>query len=171
MQPFPVLPVSGTVDEAALTSEIAARLPGSSADGSQFSSASVSSVIWVEHGDEVLVHLDSVQVRLLPGSVLVSVDLETDQTGRATLVMAFALGNAGDPAGLTAVTDDLPRGLGTLAARWGKTLQLAVWASILGFAQDSAAQQGGAPVGLAVSQGSLTVVVGTPLSARSRGLS
>jgi hypothetical protein len=116
----------------------------------------------------VVVHLDSVQVRLVTGSLLVSVDLETDQTGRATLVTAFALGAATDPAGLTAVTDDLPKGLGALSARWGKTLQAAIWASLLGLAQDAAAQQGGAPIGLAVTQGSLTVIAGTPLSAQAR---
>jgi hypothetical protein len=143
-------------------------MTGTSADASQLVNVSPATVIWVEHGDEVVVHLDSVQVRLLPGSLLVSVDLETDQTGRATLVAAFALGGAGDPAGLIAVTDDLPKGLGALSARWGKTLQAAVWASLLGFAQDAAAQQGGAPISLAVNQGSLTVIAGTPLSAQAR---
>lgn len=169
MQPIWTAVVPSTVDEAGLAAEIAARLAGASADASQLGNISTVTIVWVEHGDEVVVHLDSVQVRLLPGSLLVSVDLETDQTGRATLVTAFALGGPGDPAGLTAVTDDLPRGLGTLAARWGKILQLAVWAAILGFAQDSAAQQGGAPIGLAVGQGVLSVVAGTPLTAAARG--
>jgi hypothetical protein len=143
-------------------------MAGTSADASQLLNVSPTTIIWVERGDEVVLHLDSVQARLLPGSLLVAVDLETDQTGRATLVVAFALGSAGDPAGLTAVTDDLPKGLGTLCARWGKTLQAAIWASLLGFAQDAAAQQGGAPIGLAVSQGGLTVIAGTPLSAQAR---
>jgi hypothetical protein len=160
--------VSNPVNEAQLAAELAARIAGSSADGSQLVNVSPATIVWVEHGDEVVVHLDSVQVCLLPGSLLVSVDLETDQTGRATLVSVFALGAAGDPAGLTAVTDALPRGLGTLSARWGKTLQSAIWAGLLGFAQDAAAQQGGAPIGLAVSQGSLEVVAGTPISAQAR---
>lgn len=160
--------ISNPVTEAELAAELAARLAGSSSDGSQLVNVNPGTIIWVEHGDEVVVHLDSVQVRLLTGSLLVSVDLETDQTGRATLVAAFALGAATDLAGLTAVTDDLPKGLGALSARWGKTLQAAIWASLLGFAQDAAAQQGGAPIGLAVSQGSLTVISGTPLSAQAK---
>jgi hypothetical protein len=160
--------VSNPVNEAQLAAELATRMVGTSADGSQLVNVSPATVIWVDHGDEVVVHLDSVQVRLLPGSLLVSVDLETDQTGRATLVVALALGGTGDPAGLTAVTNALPNGLGTLSARWGKTLQSAIWASLLGFAQDAAAQQGGAPTGLAVSQGSLQVVAGTPISAQAR---
>jgi hypothetical protein len=165
--PASTFAVANTVNEAQLATELASRLPGTSADASQLVNVSPTTIIWVERGDEVVVHLDSVQVRLLAGSLLVSVDLETDQTGRATLVCAFALGGAGDPAGLTAVTDDLPKGLGTLTARWGKILQAAIWASLLGYAQDAAAQQGGAPIGLAVSQGSLTVVAGTPLSAQA----
>ncbi len=160
--------VFSQIDEPGLAAEISARLAGTSADASQLTNVNAATIIWVEHGDEVVVHLDGVQVRLLPNSLLVSVDLETDQTGRTTLVTAFALGAAGDPAGLTAVTDDLPRGLGTLTARWGKTLQLAVWAAILGFAQDTAALQGGAPTGLAVSQGALTVVAGPALTASAR---
>ncbi len=163
-----MLAVSNPVNEAGLAAELAVRLVGSSSDASQLVNASPTTIIWVEHGDEVVVHLDSVQVRLVTGSLLVSVDLETDQTGRATLVTAFALGAATDPAGLTAVTDDLPKGLGALSARWGKTLQAAIWASLLGLAQDAAAQQGGAPIGLAVTQGSLTVIAGTPLSAQAR---
>lgn len=169
MGPTQVSTVPSTVDEAGLAAQIVSYLPGASADGSQLTNLNAATIVWVDHGDEIAVHLDSVQVRLLPGSLLVSVDLESDQTGRATLVVAFALGAAGDPAGLTAVTDDLPRGPGTLVARWGKILQSAVWAAILGFAQDSAAQQGGAPIGLTVSQGSLTVVVGSALTASARG--
>ena len=166
MSPSPIS-VPNPISEADLAAQLSARLPGTSGDASQQVNVSPSTIIWVEHGDEVVVHLDSIQVRLLTGSLLVSVDLETDQTGRATLVAAFALGGAGDLAGLTAVTDDLPHGLGTLAARWGKTLQAAIWASLLGFAQDSAAQQGGAPLGVAVSQGSLTVIAGSPLTAQA----
>jgi len=163
-----IFAVSNPVNEAELSAEISARLAGSSADASQLVNVNPTTIIWVEHGDEVVVHVDSVQVRLLTGSLLVSVDMETDQTGRATLVAAFSLGGAGDPAGLTAVTDDLPKGLGTLTARWGKALQAAIWASLLGFAQNAAAQQGGAPIGLAVSQGSLTVIAGAPLTAQAR---
>jgi hypothetical protein len=166
--PIQNLEVTNPIDEAGLAAQISGRLPGNSADGSLLVNVNPTTIIWVEQGDEVVVHLDSVQVRLLPGSLLVSVDLETDQTGRATLVAAFALGSAGDPAGLTAVTDDLPRGLGPIAARWGRTLQLAVWAAVLGFAQDSATQQGGAPIGLAARQGTFTVLTGTALSVNAR---
>lgn len=168
MSPSNPFAISNPVNEVQLAAELAARMVGSSADGSQLVNVSLATIVWVEHGDEVVVHLDSVQVRLIPGSLLVSVDLETDQTSRATLVAVFALGTAGDPAGLTAVTDALPKGLGTLSARWGKTLQAAIWASLVGFAQDAAAQQGGAPIGLAVSQGSLEVIAGTPISAQAR---
>ena len=42
--------------------ELAVRLVGSSSDASQLVNASPTTIIWVEHGDEVVVHLDSVQV-------------------------------------------------------------------------------------------------------------
>jgi len=74
-------------------------------------------VIWMDGGDEVVVHLDSTQVHLLDRALLVSVDMETDQTGRTPRVVALALGNAGDPAGRVATTGELPRGNGLLAAR------------------------------------------------------
>jgi len=52
-------------------------------------------VIWVDGGDEVLVHLESVQAKMLDGGVLlVSVDLETDQTGRTPLIVRLALANS-----------------------------------------------------------------------------
>jgi hypothetical protein len=90
--------------------------------------AAQKAVIWVDRGDEVLVHLDSVRVKIADRLLLMSVDLETDQTGRTPLIAAFALGDDKDPAGLVAVTDDLPRGNGVLASRWGKILQEALWA-------------------------------------------
>jgi hypothetical protein len=43
-------------------------------------------VLWDDGGDQTLVHLDSVVVKLLPRFVIVSVDFETDQTGVAPLI-------------------------------------------------------------------------------------
>jgi hypothetical protein len=109
------------------------------------------------------VHLDSTRVRILDRTLLVSVDLETDQTGRTPLVVALALGDAADPAGLIAVADALPRGNGLLAARWGQTLQSAVWASMLGLAFDHALERNQAPRGISVRAGQLQLHAGQPL--------
>jgi hypothetical protein len=153
-----------------LAAELALRLGGRPADGSQpvasIAAKPPSQVVWVDAGDEVLVHLDSVAVRIVGRSVLVSVDLDTDQTGRTPLIVSFALGAGRDAAGLVAVTDELPRGNGLLAARWGAHLQAAVWASILGIAQDFGAQQGGAPRAITVTNRVLTLRAGPPLQAQ-----
>jgi len=127
-------------------------------------------VIWVEGGDEVLVHLDSIQTRIQAGMLLVSVDLESDQTGRATMVVPLALGSATDPAGLVAVTDHYPRGNGLLASRWGEALQAAVWATILGIASDHAGERGAAPAGISTTTGTLTLHAGPALTAAAIGV-
>ena len=168
--PGPLHKIPDHFDEAMLSTTLGIRLAGTPADGSLAPSGSAASsgkVIWVDGGDEVLVHLDSTQVRLLDRALIVSVDLETDQTGRTPLVVAFALGNAGDPAGLVATTDELPRGNGQLAARWGRALQAAVWSMLLGISQDHALERGKAPQGISVSAGRLSFKAGDPLHAAS----
>lgn len=163
-EPCPPPRVPDEFDEPQLAAALGMRLAGTSADGSLQQGETATSVVWVDGGDEVLVHLDSTQVRLLDRTLLVSVDLESDQTGRTPLVVAFALGDPNDPAGLVAVTDDLPRGHPLLAARWGHALQDAVWASLLGLAQDHADERAAAPRGLGLSPGRLRFKAGPPLS-------
>jgi hypothetical protein len=159
------LEIPDSFDEKSLTATLTLRLAGLPADGSapNFRSAP-QKVIWVDHGDEVLVHLDSVQTRILDRTLLVSVDLESDQTGRTPLVVAFALGNPNDPAGLVAVTDDLPRGNGLLASRWGRVVQDAIWASMLGLADDHAKERRAAPLAITLASGSLHLHAATAAS-------
>jgi hypothetical protein len=155
--------VPEVLPEADLGREIGLRLAGRPADGSGVSGGGPpAQVIWVDAGDEVLVHLDSTRVSILDRLLLVSVDLETDQTGRSPLVCTFALGGANDPAGLVAVAEDLPRGNPVLAARWGLLLQNAVWAALLTLAADHALGQNAAPLRLGVSKGSLRFQAGDP---------
>lgn len=143
-------------NETSLGAAIATRLAGgSTASGAAPPQAAQKAVIWVDRGDEVLVHLDSVRVKIADRLLLISVDLEADQTGRTPLVAAFALGNDEDPAGLVAVTDDLPRGNGLLASRWGKIFQEALWASVLSIASDHADERRGAPLTISAKAGAL----------------
>ena len=102
----PAYKIPDRFDGSKLAEEIGLRILGSAADGSERDplAAPGPKVIWVDEGDEVLVHLDSTRVRVIERSLLVSVDLETDQTGRSPVVVAFALGNREDQAGLFAVT-------------------------------------------------------------------
>ena len=110
-------------------------------------------------------HLESTQVRIQDSNVLVSVDLETDQTGRQPLVVVFSLGNGGDAAGLVATTDELPHGNALLAARWGQQLQQAVWASLINMSQTHASERRQAPLGLVIKGNTLNFQAGAPLVA------
>jgi hypothetical protein len=157
--------IPDAIDERTLGVLLGTRLAGTTAaDGSGATSSAPQKVIWVEQGDEVLVHLDSIAVRIMDGIVLVSVDLETDQTGRTPLVVSFSVGSGNDPAGLVAVTEDFPRGNGLLASRWGRALQAAAWASLLGIATDHATERSSAPLGIAAVAGTLSLKAGAPLT-------
>lgn len=161
-------------DETGLASALAARLAGTPLNDRVPASSNVQAVVWVDRGDEVLVHLDSIRTQIRDRLLLVSVDLETDQTGRTPLVAVFAMGNVDDPGGLIAVTDELPRGNGMLASRWGKILQEALWASLLGIALDHANERLAAPIRISASAGALQLhaglapVVPSPTSAGTR---
>lgn len=149
-----------------LAQALSVQLIGTPADGSRPPATPPSGpVVWVEKGDEVLVHLESTQVRLQSGCLLISVDLETDQTGRQPLVMAFSVSNGADGGGLIASTDELPRGNGLLAARWGASLQAAVWASVLQMAQQHALERQKAPRGISIAGDKLNFHADAPLVA------
>ena len=164
------LPPSGIdrLPEQSVGPALAARIAGKPANGSvllaQPTNAPLQNVIWVDAGDEVLVHLDSVRARVLNGSILISIDLETDQTGRTPLVVVFATGALNDPAGLVAVTDELPRGNAALAGRWGPIVRDAVWSALQGIAADFAAIHKFAPRGISATQGVLVFQAGAPLT-------
>jgi hypothetical protein len=159
-------PLTGVFNEAQLASELSLRLVGKIADGSSgptFATGRLQRVIWVDAGSEALVHLDSVRVKIADRMILISIDLETDQTGRTALVTVFAVGGPGDPVGLLAVTDELPRGNGLLAARWGSAVRNACWAALLSLLNDVAAGRHLAPIGIAAVAGSAQFVAGQPI--------
>jgi hypothetical protein len=165
----PPYKIPDQLGEAALTQQISVRLIGTTANGVPLPQAAAGTppptkVIWVDHGNEVLVHLDSTTVRILDRSVLVSVDLETDQTGRTPLVCSFAVSGAGELGGLVATTDELPRGLGSLASAWGQQLQSAVWSSLMGLANDHASERSLTPRALSAAAGTLSLSAGTALT-------
>lgn len=147
-----------------LSTLLQARLAGTPADGSAptASAGSQTAVVWADRGDEVVVHLDSVTTDVTAGCVLVSIDLETDQTGRTPLVTCFALADSA-AAGLVVATDEFPRGNPALASRWGAAVQAAAWSALLSVAADHATERGLAPAGLTVSGGRLRLLAADPL--------
>jgi hypothetical protein len=159
--PQPVIP--DHLDGSAIAGYLSARLAGTPADGSPAPGPAPAKVVWVDGGDEVLVHLDSTSTMIAGQTVLVSIDLESDQTGRTPLIVAFALPPSKE-AGLVVATDEYPRGNGLLASRWGRAVQAAAWSAMLTLAADHASERGLAPLGLAVTSGQLHLIAGHPLS-------
>jgi hypothetical protein len=154
-------------DAPALSAAVGLRLTGTSANGAALTAPIGNKVVWVDGGDEVLVHFDSLQIKILDRMILVSLDLESDQSGRTPLIVSIALGNDSDPAGLVAVTDEYPRGDGSLAARWGDAVQAALWSALLGIAQEHASERGKAPVGISAASGTMTLHAGNPIGAQA----
>ena len=81
------------------------------------------------------------------------VDLETDQTGRDAQEVVIAVPRSGPPS-LLAVTGDCTAGGQALAARWGRTLQDAVWGALLDLADERAGERAS---GIAADDGTLVV--------------
>jgi hypothetical protein len=126
-------------------------------------SAAPKTVIWVDGGDEIVAHLDSLSAKVLDGVVVMSLDLEDDTTGRAPVVVRFALSSASDDAALIVATDEVAGGHPALAARWGQAVQNAAWAALLGLAQEHATAHGQAPQGISAVAGALRLHLEAPI--------
>jgi hypothetical protein len=152
-------------NDVALAAELGRRLAGKpEGSGNAFSTGRFpGAVVWVDAGSEVAVYLDSAKTKIADGLLLVSVDFECDQTGRTPLVVALAMNKGIDSAGLFATTDELPRGNGLLAARWGKIFQEAVWAALTSLLSDHAAERRLSPLALTVVNGQLQLHSGNPI--------
>jgi hypothetical protein len=114
-------------------------------------------IVWVKDGDEVVLWLDSLRVELTPAQIRVRVDLETDQTGRDEQEVVIALAPPSGRPSLLAVAGDSSAGGEALTARWGRTLQDAVWGALLDLADERA---GDHVVGIAADDGMLVVHAG-----------
>ncbi|HSS49413.1 MAG TPA: hypothetical protein VLX28_10735 [Thermoanaerobaculia bacterium] len=88
-------------------------------------------VAWQDGDAEVLVYVGSLALRLTQGWLVVSVDLESKETGRGTLRVPFFLGRAERGAGLHASCGQDPGNHPALAGRWGGVLQTAIWNGVL----------------------------------------
>jgi hypothetical protein len=158
--------IPDTVDETTLGVLLGVRLAGTPADGSAATGSAATAVVWVDQGDAVLAHLDSVAVRFVSQTVVLSMDLESDQTGRTPMVVAFALGaDASTGAALVAATEEYPRGNALLAARWGAVVREAAWSAFLQLAADHAGERSLAPAGLTLAGGQLHLTAAAPLKA------
>jgi hypothetical protein len=130
---------------ARLRSALTSRAAGSTAEA----------IVWQDRGDEVVVHLSTLQIRLAPPAAFAAVDLESDQTGRHSLVVRFVFGDPQDPAGLFATTDEVVRGNSLLAARWGPIFRDLIWSTLTSLSSNHAAERGLAPLRFSVGSAGL----------------
>lgn len=152
--------VPDSLDESGLAARLRAALVGHSAT----STGDEAAVLWEDRGDQVLVHVASLQVRMVQQVLVVAVDMETDQTGRAPLILRFLFGATTDAAGLVPATEDLPHGNPILAARWGRIFQDVIWAGVLGTARDHAAERDSVPKFIHVLDGHITLQSSAPVA-------
>jgi hypothetical protein len=163
----PVPRVPDRLAPAALQTALAIRMAGTPFAGSVSAPdperPSPRRVVWVDGGDEVLVHLDSLRTKIREAELFVALDLESDEHGRHTIVVPLALDGTGETAGLLVATDDLPRGHAPLAARWGAAVQEAVWSSLLALSREHASERALHPRGLSTDGSGLHFHAGARL--------
>lgn len=93
-----------------------------------------SAVVWQDPAaGRLLIHPDTLAVRLVDGWLLCNLDVETDETRRQRLQFVFFVGRPRDPAGLQAAgTINAPSlAAARLAAAWGAELQRVLWDAVL----------------------------------------
>ena len=156
--------VPAKLDPRPLATALRPILAGTPADVSTAAVGTPSTVIWVDGGHEVVAHLDSLTARVLDGAVIFWMDLESDQTGRAPVLVRFAVPGGTDDAGLVVATDEVAGGHPLLAARWGAAVQDAAWSALLTLAQEHASASGQAPAGISAVAGALRLHLEAPVN-------
>lgn len=89
------------------------------------------SVVWVDGGAELLIHVSTLAVRLTGGWLVVDLQAQTAETGTSPLRAVFFLGQEGQADGLTAAGKLAPGAPAVLADRWGEILLTALWNAVL----------------------------------------
>lgn len=116
---------SGTISGAELETRIRQRLIGVASNARH--------VVWQSGENSVLIRSDRVRARLLDGWLLVSIELETDQTGRRPIELVYRLGTTASGGGTGAAVKINAAGAEAtaLAEIWGADLQRVVWDAVL----------------------------------------
>jgi hypothetical protein len=95
--------------------------------------AAPNTVLWQQTNSRVLLFVDSLRARVIPGWLVCDVDLQSDATGRQTLQFVFYLGTSGQGDGLHAsatINAGNPQA-SQLAEVWGATTQRVLWDAVL----------------------------------------
>jgi hypothetical protein len=89
-------------------------------------------IVWEQHEARILIYSHTFRVRALKGWLICSLDVQTDQAGRATLQFIFYLGaevDAGPHA--SATINASTREAAEIADRWGHDLLRVLWDGVL----------------------------------------
>ncbi|WP_372525432.1 hypothetical protein [Piscinibacter sp.] len=119
-------------------------------------------VVWVEGESELAVNLATMDLRLAPGLLRVRIPVRCDQTGAATVEVAFACGSPTQPAGLYAAAQRRPVGPELIIATWGDALVAFAWQCLLGMVTGIAGATGKDPRG--------NVLVPVEMAVTARGI-
>jgi hypothetical protein len=99
-------------------------------------------VVWVQGESELAVSLIELNVKLSNGLIVVLIPVRCDQTGGATIEVAFAVGAPDEPAGLYASTYRRPNGPPLIVEAWGEALVAFAWQCVLGMVSGIAGATG-----------------------------
>jgi hypothetical protein len=134
-----LLTLVGTLSEGAIAKALQPHLAGTPIAPSSSKSTSLPPlIVWTDVGDELALHLDGTRVLVHNNMVFVSVDIETDQTGRRNVAVCLAVASAEGRLGLVAVTEAEPRGDPRIISRWGAAIEQAVWQGLLAVVMEHA---------------------------------
>lgn len=148
-----------SVDEKQLAELLASRLtPAGRSPGP---------LIWQDGDAEAIVYVDQIRAAIQPGFIVCELKMETDQSGVASLVLAFKIGGSAGEATLTITTEALPRGKPALVHRWGAIAQEQIWTALMASGQSLLSQTLNDPElelnGLFSDAAALTFVYGHPV--------
>jgi hypothetical protein len=122
-------------------------------------------VVWSDGGDELVVDVFKISVKLAPGFVQFAIPVRCDQTGAAVVQLALAVGGPDRPAGLFAAAERRPRGPAAVVDRWADALVALAWGTLLQLANVVSAAAGRddsaqplVPAELVADQSALTVI-------------
>lgn len=122
-------------------------------------------VVWVRGDRELAVSLVGLDVKVSDGLICVLIPVRCDQTGEATVEVAFAVGKNDEPAGLYAAAYRRPNGPPLIVEAWGEALVAFAWQCILGMVSGIAGAAGRdlngqvlVPVELTVSRKGIQIV-------------
>lgn len=106
------------------------------------STSEVPELVWSRAGSEIAVVIGKLGATTAEGGLVVTVPVQTEQTGAVDIQVPLAVGTTDRDAGLLASTSSQPLGPAVIVDRWGEAIVALVWQSVLQVAIALAARAG-----------------------------